>query len=49
MSVSVSGVISDFDEAQNLDSMIEKADKNLYKAKEGGKNKVIFSDREARA
>ena len=42
--VSVSGGISDFDEAQNLDNMIEKADKKLYKAKKSGKNKVILSE-----
>lgn len=39
----ISGGISDFTEAQNLDSLVEKADKNLYRAKRGGKNKIILS------
>jgi len=39
--VSVSGGIAVFDEMDSIESMIDRADKALYQAKEAGRNRVI--------
>ncbi len=42
INVSVSGGIAKFDETDSIESLIDRADKALYKAKEGGRNRVVY-------
>ncbi|MGB9811424.1 MAG: GGDEF domain-containing protein [Dictyoglomus turgidum] len=40
--ITVSVGVANIENNESIDSLIQRADKNLYKAKESGKNKVVF-------